>query len=365
MKKNGMHLYQQIQDTIIGRIHRQELKPGDRLPSEHEMAAQLRVSRLTVRKAYTTLIEKGLLNAVQGKGTFVSSLSGLSLSELGSAGERGFLSKKVIGVIFPEITVFFGPILKELEELASRNNYALNIMFNDSFDRESNAVSTMLANHVDGVIINPRRDDPYKGNQNYIRLVESGIPTVMVGKPPFDIHCDCVMCDDISGSYRAVRWLIQNGHRRILRLYTSDDDAEAILERGEGFRRATEALKERDPKSVEELDCLRNGWMNELLAAVNGPDPVTAIFTDSDTFATQAHMFLTGQGISIPDRVTFLSFNSIDLCKQFGICMPSVDVPKTAMGRCAFELMQEKLEAPPRSTVHIRHAIFQPILNLT
>ncbi|MHB8962147.1 MAG: winged helix-turn-helix domain-containing protein, partial [Saccharofermentanales bacterium] len=158
MKTNGMHLYQQIQDYILGMISRQELKPGDRLPSEHDLSEKMKVSRLTVRKAYVPLIEKGILSASQGKGTFVSDLSSYSLQELSKYSGKGLHSKKVVSVIFPEITVFFAPIIKVIEEVATKNNFTLNVMFNDSYDRELNAINTTIANKVDGVIITPIRN---------------------------------------------------------------------------------------------------------------------------------------------------------------------------------------------------------------
>lgn len=66
-------LHAQISDSIRSRITSGQWPPHYRLKSEPELAAELSVSRGTLRRALTTLIAEGLLRQVQGKGTFVTS----------------------------------------------------------------------------------------------------------------------------------------------------------------------------------------------------------------------------------------------------------------------------------------------------
>ncbi len=65
-------LYTKIVDQIQRRIMSGELKEGDQLPSERELAEQFRVSRTAVREAVKALSEKGLLQIRVGRGTFVT-----------------------------------------------------------------------------------------------------------------------------------------------------------------------------------------------------------------------------------------------------------------------------------------------------
>jgi len=64
-------LHQQIVEQIEQSIRTGQLKPGDQLPAERELAEQFGVSRTAVREAVKTLCEKGLLEAFPGRGTFV------------------------------------------------------------------------------------------------------------------------------------------------------------------------------------------------------------------------------------------------------------------------------------------------------
>ncbi|MEA4847730.1 MAG: GntR family transcriptional regulator [Clostridiaceae bacterium] len=65
-------LYQQLMNQIEEKITNGTYAPGERLQTESEMAKTYEVSIITVRKAISELIEKGLVDRKQGKGTFVT-----------------------------------------------------------------------------------------------------------------------------------------------------------------------------------------------------------------------------------------------------------------------------------------------------
>jgi GntR family histidine utilization transcriptional repressor len=64
--------YQQLKDHIIAEIMRGTLKPGDRVPSENELAGTARVSRMTANRALRELTDQGYLERTAGVGTLVS-----------------------------------------------------------------------------------------------------------------------------------------------------------------------------------------------------------------------------------------------------------------------------------------------------
>jgi DNA-binding GntR family transcriptional regulator len=66
-------LWQQVADDLRADISAGSLTAGTRLPAEHELAAQYGVSRVTVRHAIKALADEHLVEAVQGRGTFVAS----------------------------------------------------------------------------------------------------------------------------------------------------------------------------------------------------------------------------------------------------------------------------------------------------
>ena len=65
-------IYEQLMVQIKSDIIQSELKEGEALPSVRTLAGELRISALTVKKAYDKLEEEGFVTTVHGKGTYVS-----------------------------------------------------------------------------------------------------------------------------------------------------------------------------------------------------------------------------------------------------------------------------------------------------
>ena len=65
-------IYEQIIDQIKSAIIRGELQPDTVLPSVRSLSKELKISALTVKKAYDNLEEEGLVVTVHGKGSFIA-----------------------------------------------------------------------------------------------------------------------------------------------------------------------------------------------------------------------------------------------------------------------------------------------------
>lgn len=67
----GMALWKQIEAALAGEIRAGLVRPGERLPTEPELAARFKVNRHTVRRAVAALQQSGAVRVEQGRGTFV------------------------------------------------------------------------------------------------------------------------------------------------------------------------------------------------------------------------------------------------------------------------------------------------------
>ncbi|UWZ83696.1 GntR family transcriptional regulator [Occallatibacter riparius] len=72
VRKNGLPAYKQIQSTIMRRVEKGSLKPGDLVDSERELARIHGVSLMTARHALIALEREGMVVRRRGSGTFVA-----------------------------------------------------------------------------------------------------------------------------------------------------------------------------------------------------------------------------------------------------------------------------------------------------
>jgi len=134
-------LYEQIVEQIEQSVQKGDLKPGDQLPAERELAQQFGVSRTAVREAVKALREKGLVEAYPGKGTFITSGSSnpmrQSLDRMLKSGQTDATSSlvEVREILEPEIAALAA--LRATEENLNSLREAVAVM--DAAKRDPDA----------------------------------------------------------------------------------------------------------------------------------------------------------------------------------------------------------------------------------
>ena len=111
-------IYEQIVLQIKKSIMQGELEEGAMLPSVRTLAKELKVSALTVKKAYDALEEEGFVNTVHGKGSFVAFANQELLleekkKEVEADLERAIRKGRSCGLTDPEIRTLFEIILED------------------------------------------------------------------------------------------------------------------------------------------------------------------------------------------------------------------------------------------------------------
>jgi GntR family transcriptional regulator len=117
---SGVPFYRQIVDQVAEQIRFGQLAPGTRLPSFRELGPELRVSLITVRRAYADLEQAGLIVRRQGQGTFVaedveSTSRRRAIREARTQLAAAFVRARQLGLKGDALREFAGTLLQEGE----------------------------------------------------------------------------------------------------------------------------------------------------------------------------------------------------------------------------------------------------------
>lgn len=157
-------VFERVAEQIEKRILEGELRKGDRLPTERELAEQFQVSRTAVREAMKSLAQKGLIDMRPGRGTIVidgareamqNSISLMMKLKLGEVGGSDNLVEFRV-ILETEIAALAAARATEKEILAMREAIRVmdeNLNDADAFISADNAFHEALAQATQNALI--------------------------------------------------------------------------------------------------------------------------------------------------------------------------------------------------------------------
>ena len=115
---SGLPIFEQIENAIKEAIFSNELKEGEMLPSVRSLANELKISFLTVKRAYDELEKAGFIKTVQGKGSYVSPknldlIKEEKLKEIQDYIEKIYEVSKLSNITKEEVSELFKMIFEE------------------------------------------------------------------------------------------------------------------------------------------------------------------------------------------------------------------------------------------------------------
>ena len=115
---SGIPIFEQIENAIKEAIFSNELKEGEMLPPVRSLANDLKISFLTVKRAYDELEKDGFIKTVQGKGSYVSPknldlIKEEKLKEVQDYIEKIYEVSKLSNISKEEISELFKMIFEE------------------------------------------------------------------------------------------------------------------------------------------------------------------------------------------------------------------------------------------------------------
>lgn len=345
-------MYEKIFDEVKDSILTQAYKPGERVPSEKELAETYSVSRITSKKALEMLAAERLIVRKPGRGSFVTDASaeqsdpGMNLTAPAAMNIRA--NEKTIGLIITDFGNSYGTGLIYGMEQASRDNDCF-LVLRRTFgvpENEEQAVQKLLNLGVDGLIIFPAQGEFF--NAEILKLVIGRFPLVLVDRHLKGVAAASISTDNLQAALEATEYLFDLGHTHISFLSPPPVDTTAVEDRIEGFIQAhaqrgvvvdkelwVSDLTSTLPKFFNADNIERD--ISRLVTHLQSHPSVTALFAIEYNIALLAKTAVERLGLRIPEDISIICFDSPPTHLGGGYAFTHMRQNEEEMGRMALE----------------------------
>lgn len=324
-----------VENYIKEAIRKKQLV--DKLPGERVLAQQLGVSYMTVRKSIDNLVNDGVLYKVPTQGTFVNP-DKANRKKTRTIGY--FLDSSIVaGISSPYYSLIFNAI----EKYAAKENYSL-VYFSDA-DKES---FKKTLQKLDGVIATcfPRIEIT-------ILEIKQTVPVVVIDNSAADKTIPSIIIDNFNADVQSVDYICSLGHRRI-GFMTGLEDSDVGKSRFAGYQYGLS-------KNVIPFDSTlvyRGNYSYE--AGIEGAEYFlsletmpTAIICANDSMALGAIQKLTQNGFDIPNDISIVGFDDIEVASQIVPALTTVAAPINDIAQHAFNSLKKLINNEPVEHQHI------------
>lgn len=291
----------------------------------------------------------------------------LAIRELGyvpNAMARSLKSNttSTLGMLIPNSSnPYFAEIVRIVEDRCFGAGYTLVLCNTDDEPRRQSVYLQVLAERrIDGLIVVSTGADEDDSLATHLRGLR--IPTVLVDREIADPACDLVETAHMQGGLLAVRHLLSLGHKRIACIggplgVTSSE------QRIEGWRMALA-----ETGSAPNADALlwRGGFTSQggyeaMHAILRTEQKPSAVFVCNDLMAIGALRAAHESGVRVPDELSIVGFDDIELSAYTSPPLTTVAQPKERIGALAVDMLLERMGGKRRDA---RKVVLQPELRV-
>jgi len=262
---------------------------------------------------------------------------------LPSAVARSLVTRRthIIGVVVTTITdLFFAEVIHAIEETALKQKY--NVILTNSGrepERELEAIRALRERRVDGIILVSAGTS--KKDLSAVKGV--GTPTVIINNARREHIGYSVEVDNLSGGREATQHLLSLGHRRIAHITGPIREWDGA-ERQSGYEQVLRTYGlPLDPSLIVKGGDRPEGGMQAMQQLLALPCRPTAVFCYNDVVALGAMRAARAANLRIPQDLSVVGFDDIDLAPFFEPALTTVAQPKRQMGEKAVQMILDLL----------------------
>lgn len=243
-----------------------------------------------------------------------------------------------IGVLLNDLhNPFFAEVADGILEGADGTDYR--VLFSTGRRRpgdEAEAVEAFLELRVDGVIlVSPHIP------VSQIEAAAGDVPLVVVCRSLRSQVVDTVTNDERVGADLAVGHLVELGHRQIVHI--DGGRGAGGPQRRAGYRRAMRQHGLAGQARIVHGDFTEESGARAVSELLEGDGLPTAIFAANDVSAVGALDRLEEAGLRVPEDVSLIGYDNTSLAAMHHMSLTTIDQPRAAMGRLAFETLLERI----------------------
>lgn len=252
---------------------------------------------------------------------------------------------------------FYSKVILGIESEARKNNYDIIVNF---MDRSNFAIPAAVESRkVSGILIVGTIEDDYLE-----RILNFKLPTVLVDHVSNILNVDSVLTQNMSGAYKAVDYLIKKGHKDI-GFFGNINYLLSFRERWLGFYERINDEKHESSSITEELDKHSITGPVEEYISKKDYDSIAQLLRSvekmpsawvcsNDDGAIALYNALNILGLKVPEDVSVIGFDDIDLCNIISPHLTTIRVNKELMGQRAVRRLLWRMNHEKETWEHIR-----------
>lgn len=341
-------IYLQLKNYFTDQIKKGLLKPGEYIPTEHELCGMYDISRYPIRQAMDELVSEGYLIRVKGRGTFVNPDRIIARRDVNQIGL----------IVISQKGGLQSDILAGFEKRVRQDDMLVSYACSENFPQEELlCLDRMIKQGIKDIALFPsdasrisRMLDEYTGSDVRLVLIDrdAGIKSI-----------DYVGSDNYSGAYMAVRHLAVMGFSDII-FVSSGQQVSSINERLAGYVKAvadyglTEILRTETDKDLKlypkDSHRFQVEQLREDMRGLSGHKKI-GVFAVNDHAAIQCMDILADEGYEIGINAGVVGFDDEPEVKYHRVPLTTIAQNGVLIGKEAAQVLIEKSGIQRKITV--------------
>jgi DNA-binding LacI/PurR family transcriptional regulator len=260
--------------------------------------------------------------------------------------EKNNIDGKNIGCILSEVTSkfdhpYFSSIIKKIEAEIKKRGHKLAFLEVEEDIKNENSIDKILNQNLDGVI----SISDHLSYEIYKKINNKTENIVFIGNRFQRYKKDTVSVNREEAAYKAVRYLIKQGHKKIG--FIGGGIFPVPMEKTKRYQGFLRAMNESE-LAINTNGVGKGNWKvesgYELMEEILEKSDITAAFICSDQMAIGALRLLHNKNIKVPEEFSIISYDNVKMSKFTNPPLTTINVPKEDLALMAINALLMRID---------------------